>query len=491
MKFLSSSILLIGIDVGSSGVRVEVYNSDGLLLSIGRESIATQDADEWLRAIEAAMPSIVRECRDCEKYVSVDSTSGTYLPIDMYGNTLTKPVMYYEKLPETYNKVKFLPSIEALSRKGVTVDPASPLVKFYHMKLYNPSLYSRARWIVPAATWILYKLCLKENEVWSDIETDYTNALKFGLDISSDSPQWFTEAFQELGLDITKMPKPVACGKFICEASSKYAERLGLLRAKVFHGMTDGNASALAGGALKIGDVNIYSGTTTVPKIVTNKLIPHPAIYYHIHPIKGYLAGAATGFTGAFLTWFTEKIFGISMEEAFRYMENVRAGTEYLFLPPGDRSPFYNPLMNAALINLKIIDESRTTLIGRILRSIILGIALMENSYIELFKNLFNVEINYIRLTGGGTRSKLWNLIRASVYGRRIEVYGDLVGLGTLIPVITQSKLYSSIEEIEKRFLKPLDIIEPDESLANTYKNLKNAFMHIWKDLQTLYQHLE
>ncbi len=487
---MNNSILLIGIDVGSSGIRIEIYSPDGLLIAIGRESIASQDAGEWLRAIEVAMPSIVKECRNCEKYVSVDSTSGTYIPTDMYGNPLTKPVMYYEKLPETYNKIKSLPSIEALSKKGVIVDPASPLVKLYHMKLHSPNLYNKTRWIVPAATWILYKLCLKEGEVWSDIETDYTNALKFGLDILSESPKWFIEVFQELGLDVAKMPRPTACGEHICEASGKYAERLGLLQAKVFHGMTDGNASALAGGALKVGDVNIYSGTTTVPKIVTDKLILHPAIYYHIHPIKGYLAGAATGFTGAFLTWFTEKIFGIPIEEAFRYMENIAAGTEYLFLPPGDRSPFYNPLMNAALINLKIVDEPRTSLIGRILRSIVLGITLMENSYVELFENLFNVEIDRIRLTGGGTKSRLWNLIRASIYGRRVEIYGDLVGLGTLIPMMIRSKLYSSIEEVEKRFLRPLDIVEPDESLANAYKNLKNIFTRIWGDLQIVYQHL-
>uniref|UniRef100_A0A7J3I946 Carbohydrate kinase n=1 Tax=Ignisphaera aggregans TaxID=334771 RepID=A0A7J3I946_9CREN len=488
---MSSSILLIGIDVGSSGVRVEVYSPDGLLIAVGREPIGKQNTDEWLRAIDAAIPSIVRECKDCEKYVSVDSTSGTYIPTDIHGDPLTNPVMYYEKQPDTYNRIKLLPSIDALAKKGVTVDAASPIVKLYHMKLYNPGLYNSTRWIVPAATWILYRLCIREGEVWSNIETDYTNALKFGLDISSDTPKWFTEVFQELGLDVDKMPRPTPCGRYICEAASRYAERMGLLKAKVFHGMTDGNASALAGGALKVGDINIYSGTTTVPKIVTDKFIVHQAIYYHIHPIKGYLAGAATGFTGAFLTWFAEKIFGISIDEAFRYMENVVPGTEFLFLPPGDRSPFYNPLMNAALLNLKIVDEPRVTLIGRFLRSVVLGITLMENSYIELFKDLFGVEANRIRVTGGGTRARLWNLMRASIYGKRVEVYGDLVALGTLIPIMIESKLYPNIERIEERFLKPIDVIEPDDHLVNTYKNLRNIFTDVWRDLQKLYQYLQ
>ncbi|MEM2390195.1 MAG: hypothetical protein QW215_08155, partial [Ignisphaera sp.] len=130
------------------------------------------------------------------------------------------------------------------------------------------------------------------------------------------------------------------------------------------------------------------------------------------------------------------------------------------------------------------------TLIGRFLRSVVLGITLMENSYIELFKDLFGVEANRIRVTGGGTRARLWNLMRASIYGKRVEVYGDLVALGTLIPVMIESKLYPNIERIEERFLKPIDVIEPDDHLVNTYKNLRNIFTDVWRDLQKLYQYL-
>ncbi|MCS7111926.1 MAG: FGGY-family carbohydrate kinase, partial [Ignisphaera sp.] len=166
-------------------------------------------------------------------------------------------------------------------------------------------------------------------------------------------------------------------------------------------------------------------------------------------------------------------------------------GTEYIFLPPGDRSPFYNPLMNAAIMNIKIVEESRTTLIGRFLRSIVLGITFMEYSYIELFENLFNVKIDRIRLTGGGTKSRLWNLIRASVYNRRVEVYGDLIALGTLIPVMIRSKLYPTLEKIEERFIRPVDVVDPDDALVNSYMKFKSAFMSIWGDLQRLYQYLQ
>lgn len=58
--------LFIGIDLGSSSVKVEVYDINGNLLAMGRESILNQNVEEWLRAIRNAMPSLVKECITCE-----------------------------------------------------------------------------------------------------------------------------------------------------------------------------------------------------------------------------------------------------------------------------------------------------------------------------------------------------------------------------------------------------------------------------------------
>ncbi len=275
----------------------------------------------------------------------------------------------------------------------------------------------------------------------------------------------------------------------ICSARSDYASILGLEGAEVYHGMTDGNASALAGGALKIGDTNIYTGSTTVPKFVTDKLIPHPALYYHIHPINGYLAGSATGFTGYILSWFTEKVFGIDINEAFNYISMVEPGSEYIFFPPGDRGPFYDALLNPAIIDIKIYDDTHEKIIGRFLRSIVLGITLLEYTYIKLFEELFNRKISTVRLTGGGSRSRIWNIIRASIYEKNVEIFGDRVAVGAIIPVLIKNKIYTDISEIEKRFLKPLEIIEPDENLVKIYraKMIREKYLEKWGKLQELY----
>jgi xylulokinase len=480
--------LLIGIDVGSSGVRVELYDEEGNLIAVGRSSIARQDVKEWIEALRKAMPHIVKECMDCEKHVSIDSTSGTFIAIDKHGEALYGPVMYYEKKIEVFEGVKNLPEIQELAKRGITTDAASPYIKILYMKRTLKELYNNVYKFVPAATWLLYKLCYSKGEEWSDVKTDYTNALKFGLDITTTPPTWFKPLFDALEIDLDKLPGLAPSGEFICKAKSELAEELGLKNASVYQGMTDGNAAALAGGALDKGDVNIYTGSTTVPKVSVDKIVIHPALYYHIHPLNGYLAGSATGFTGAYLSWFAEKVLGLTIEEALRYAEVVEAGTEYLFFPYGDRGPFYDSALTPALVNIVMYEQPREVVIGRVLRSIVLGIALLENSYLRLFEKAFNMRIMDVNLTGGGSRSRFWNRLRASIYEKRVVIHGDLVGVGTVIPVVYRSGLYTRITEIKQRFLRPVDLIEPDRELVNIYKQFKEDFENKWMKLRELYK---
>ncbi|MEM4789020.1 MAG: FGGY-family carbohydrate kinase [Ignisphaera sp.] len=478
----------IGIDLGSSGVRVEVYDAEGNLISVGKESISKQSVDEWLKAVKEAVPSIVKNCIDCEKHVSITSTSGTLLGVDDYGNVVFGPVMYYERDDEVFEVIKNFEAVKKLANRSVKLDPTSPIVKIYRLKVSKPELYNKIRWFVSPTTYLLYRFLYREGEIWDDICMDYTNSLKFGLDILSSPPTWVEDSYLELGLDISKLPKPVPAGDRIGIARSRYAEELGLRNAVLYQGLTDGNASALAGGAIDVNDTSIYSGSTTVPKIVVDRIIPHPALYYHIHPIKGFLAGSATGFTGAFLSWFAEKVLGTDLEKVAEYLDKVEAGTEYLFFPYGDRSPFYDSSMQPALVGLRIIDEPREIIIGRFVRSIMLGIALLENYYLDLFEELFSLKIGYVHLTGGGTRSKLWNKIRASLYERKVAIYGDLVGPGIIAPFLIRNKFYNSIEELKQKFIKPIENVEPDEGMVKAYKHYKQLFVKKWAKLLELYK---
>jgi xylulokinase len=313
---------------------------------------------------------------------------------------------------------------------------------------------------------------------------DCTSALKFGEDISSAS--WFTPLFEDAGVSLDILPDIVECGSEIGEARGELAENMQLSGARLFHGMTDGNASAIATGCIRPGDFGIGCGTTTVPKYVCEEIKAHPAIYYHKHPVQGYLAGAASSTCGM-LEWLSDKVFGIPMEESFSLAEKIEPGSEYTYFPQGDRSPFDDPSMGAALIGLWLEDSQRDEVRGRIFRSGVVGITFLEYYYISLFEGLFGRRIDEVKLAGGATRSHLWNKLRASIYGRPVKVLEKQVAIGALIPVALKLGLYRDPDEATDTLLRVIERIEPDPVLGARYQTDRDLFMNRWKVLQEMY----
>jgi xylulokinase len=394
--------------------------------------------------------------------------------------------MYYESAIKEYEELKNRNSAKELSMKGVNISPTSPLPKIMHVMRSNPDIFRKVRWIIPPASWLLYKLHFKEREKWEDIAVDWTNALKFGEDITSATPRWFTPIFEDSGVSMELIPSIVECGSFIGEARSGLAEKMGLKGAKLYHGMTDGTASALATGCIKQGDFGLGCGTATVPKYVCRELKLHPAIYYHKHPLGGYLAGAAP-VTGRMLDWFAENVFGISIEKAFSFIEKTEPGKEYMYFPQGDRSPFDDPLMGAAIFGLWPEDKPRDEILGRIFRSIMIGIAFLEYYYILLFENLFNTKILEVKLTGGGSKNYSWNKIRASIYERPVKIMKEQVVVGALIAVALKLGLYKNAEEATNTLLKVMSEMKPDAELTLKYKSSRDLFMQRWEAVRKIY----
>lgn len=478
-------VTLIGIDLGTTGVRVGVYNIRGEVLATGKSSIHAQNVESWVDALMEATPSgLLRSFKPEEKIVTVDSTSGTALLVDKHGFPVYLPLMYYETAPDEFNELVKYDSVHELTKRGVKISPTSPLPKIMRIMCTSPSSFGKVKWILPPTSWLLYRLHFKEGDIWRDVAVDWTNALKFGEDISGGEPCWFTAIFKDANVPVDLLPLIVPCGEFLGLAESKLAERLGLKGAKLYQGMTDGNASALATGCLEPGDFGLGCGTTTVPKFVCEELKPHPALYYHKHPIRGFLAGAAP-VTGAMLEWVAEKVFGISIDEAFSLATNVKPGEEeYFYFPQGDRSPFNDPILGASLLKLWPDHKTKEEVRGKIFRSMLLGITFFEYLYIQLFEKTFKTSIEDVKLTGGGARNRMWNAIRAAVYERTVKVMEERAGIGALIPVVLKLNLFKDASEASSMLLKVTDVVNPDEELASKYRLGRDLFIHRWKKIR-------
>jgi len=483
---------LIGIELGTSGMRVAVYDIEGKVIVAKETEIKEHTTSTWLNSLAGIFPTeLLKRVPSDKKILTVDATSGTMLLVDKYGDPCFPPLMYFEKSKkETVAKLYESESIKELINGGSKISTTSPLPKIVELKQKDPQVFQNVNWIIPSTTWLLYTLLMEKNKTWTDnIQTDWTNSLKLGADITKSRPEWIHSIFEEVKIASDLLPQIVAPGTPMGAAESELAGKLGISNATVCQGMTDGTAGSLTMGLLHPNDTGINVGSTTVPKIVVEKIyLPiHSAIYYHRHPIKGYLAGAATGAAGTFFSWFVEKIIGLPLEEAIPLAEKYDSpGNECLFFPQGDRSPFDDPQMGAAFLNMWPTDTESQEARSEIIRGLITGMTLMESLYIKIFEELFG-PISEVKIISKSTKWPFWNKLRASIYEKPISIVREKTpNIGALMPALLHLKLYKSPQDLEK-LIRYQEKVDPDPKLADLYKDKKQRYYGQWQTLKKVY----
>lgn len=480
---------LVGIDIGTTDIRITAYGVDGTVLLSGTATIDEPSLTSWERALREAAVHLPNERIVC----SVDGTSGTVVLVDENGEQVFRPRMYHESEPAWGDVLGSLDVAEDLSSKGMSLSATSPLAKILALRDEHPTRFRRVEWILNPATWLLYRL--RGSGPWREVETDWTNALKFGADVLGDDPAWFTPLFETVDLSTDVLPRIRPPGTPIGRATSDLAMDAGLGDAELYLGMTDGNASALAAGCLTPGDCSVLCSPTSVVKYVSDRVEPHASLYYHRHPIEGFLAGAAFE-TGVVLEWFCEHVLGVDRERGLELAQNVPAGAEYRTYLQGNRSPFFDPRMGLTILDLwadSTTSPERTR--GRLVRGIATSIAFAEYTYLPLIEEHFATSIDQIQLVSSGATDGSdplgwWNVLRASLWDYEVIRREPRTTAGVLIPAALSASIYDDIEAANDSLLRSMGRVPIDEEVRETYAPRRESFRAEWRRVHSLYESL-
>ena len=151
---------LVGIHLGTSGVRVAVYSLDGTLVVSGEASIEQQTTAAWRQALREAAPQLPDR-----GICSVVSTSGTAVLVDEMGEPVFRPQMYYKAAPKQASRLREVVATERLS-EDIALSPTSPLSKVLRLREDYPERFDDVEWILSPATWLLYELRYDSSTRW-------------------------------------------------------------------------------------------------------------------------------------------------------------------------------------------------------------------------------------------------------------------------------------------------------------------------------------
>jgi len=478
---------LVGVHLGTTELRVAVYGVDGELRASGEAAVGEQTTVAWERALREATPAL-----SAEGICSVASTSGTAVLVDETGEPIFPPQMYYEAAPEYAERVQELDAAAELDDRDIALSATSPLPKLLRLRDEHPDRFARVEWILSPATWLLYRLRYGHSTQWHNVETDWTNALKFGADVTPPLPEWFDPLFEAAEIPLDVLPAIRPPGSYVGVAEGELADRTGFAGNKLYQGLTDGNASVLANGCLEPGDFSITCGAASVVKYVSESITPHETLYYHRHPLAGHLPGAAFD-SGVVFRWFCDRLLDCPVERGLELARATPAGEEYEVFLQGNRSPFFDPGIGNSVLGFRHDSDLSTDEVrGRLARGIATGVALTEHTYIRIIEELFDTVIDRVRLMSDGPPAgedpfDWWYELRSSVWGRPVVQMEPRTTAGLLIPPALITSLYDDAAEASERLLGTERSIEPDPAIGDLYDDRKAAYFDRWQSVADLY----
>jgi D-ribulokinase len=404
----------LGIDVGTSGVRIAARDRDGMLRAMASAPLVLpfvnlghtfQDPEGWWLAVGEAFKALdLSGLRVLA--LAIDGTSGTVLPIDVNGKPIGLASMYNDVAdPVFVQRIKAAAPPETAAH-GAT----SALARLL-------PLQQNATRVVHQADWLMGQFCGRYDV------SDENNALKSGYDpVSRSWPRWMVD----VGAELRQLPDVVPVGCRIGQILPTVASTFGLPHdTAIVTGTTDGCAAFLASGASEAGDGATSLGTTLTLKLLsaTPVFAPHFGIYSHRIGDQ-WLAGGASNSGGAVLQQF------FSIEDIARLTPfinpNVPMNLDYYPLPKiGERFPVNDPSLQPKMLPRPPEDHL-------FLQGLLEGIAEIEALGYRRLVELGASPLKSMRSAGGGAGNKAWTSIRMKKLGvLAVAPHSEHAAMGT------------------------------------------------------------
>lgn len=480
---------LIGVDIGTQGVKAVLFSVDGKALAadfrpseLRRPSPGAVEEDP-----EFQLANVCAGIRACMRRSGVDAGSVAAVGIDgqMAGvigvGANGRAVTPYDSWLDT----RCAPYIKVMQRQagneiiGKTGGPPS----FNHgpKKLWwmreRPGTYARIAAFVQPGAYAVMRLCgLKADRAFID-----WTYLHFSGFADTRAGRWDAGLCRRFGLDVRKLPRIVAPWETVGGISPAMASRCGLESGTpVVAGCGDTAASFLACGATREGIAADVAGTASVFAATTGRFRAdtrfHTLAWGHSateglwHPYA-YVNGG-----GMNLEWFRAQVAGFG--RGGRPLELSALDAEAARVEPADTDPLFVPHLGGRVSPVwpdlrgawAGLDWSHGA--GHLYRALLEGVALEYALYKRALLALNpQLRLREMRVTGGGERSATWNRIKADVLGVRVVNVNRCEGapLGAALLAGFGAGCFASLNEAASRWIATGTATVPDRSRAKHY----------------------
>jgi xylulokinase len=474
---------LIGIDLGSSAIKVGAYASDGTALAAAHRAVPTYRPEPGHSEVDvlesrAAFLSAVGEVagdpglrHDPPVAISFSASGREVFPVAADGTPLGRCLMTSDtrgddiaaetagrRSPEEWQRVA-----------GHVPRRMDPINRALWWRRHDPATISRAHWFM---NWHeFYALLLSGRPVvdWSDAGTWATYDVATG--------GWSAERIAETGIDPGWLPEIQPNGTPIGPIRSEVARELGLpADALIVTGAFDTYAASVGSAAIDPGLVSLACGSWNSFNMPVMPGWPaelvHDGIGVYPHPGPTGFGLLVTNPNGMAVIDWARNLLHLSIPELEAGLALAGPGPGHIFadaaftpLPHVPATPGFGATFSGLTLAASGVD---------IVRALLEGIASDFSLSLDLLRGR-GIESRLVRATGGGSKNAWFAQLLADVSGIPVEVVAqDEPGaFGAAILAGVGAGVYDSVSTAVAELVTVSRRYEPNAERGDRYAGVR------------------
>ena len=486
-------MLYIGIDLGTSAVKLLLMDSQGNICNIvSREyplyfphpGWSEQNPKDWY---EQTMEGIRELLKGADKnqvagisfggqmhgLVLLDEQDQVIRPAILWNDGRTTEECDY--LNNVIGKEKLSEYTANISFTGFTAP------KILWVKKNEPENFARIKKIMLPKDYIAYRL----TGVHCTDVSDASGMLLFDVK----NRCWSKEMCEICGVREEQLATCYESYEKVGCVLPEVADELGLPHnVVVAAGAGDNAAAAVGTGTVGDNMCNISLGTSGTIFISSDHFgvdqnnalhsFAHADGHYHL---MGCMLSAASC-----NKWWMDEIIG-TKDYAAEQAQISKLGENHVYFLPylmGERSPHNDPNARGTFIGMTM-DTSRADMTQAVLE----GVAFALRDSLEVAKSL-GIHLERTKICGGGAKSPLWKKMIANILNLKVDVIeseeGPAMG-GAMLAAVACGE-YAGVEEIAEKFVKVTGTVEPDPELVAKYEDRYQKFRQIYPACKPLFE---
>jgi xylulokinase len=486
---------LLGIDLGTSSVKVVVVSEEGKILGLSsaeypiltpQPGFAVQNPEDWWAGTVQAIRGACAQAGSPDvKAVGFSGQMHGPLLMDRHSRPLGPAIIWADqRAGDLVSEISQLVGPELLTRAGTAPASGFMVATLLWLKRNDPEQLKQAQTALFPKDYLRFRLT-------GTLGTDQTDASASGL-FDVGSRVWSEQILERLELPRQILPEPSLSAEIVGEIMEEAARETGLKAGTpVAAGAADQPCQAIGNGMIDppLGGITVGTGGQVfVPcadPVTDRQLRFHT--FCHAPENRWYLLGAMLS-AGMALRW-VRRLTGqeqVSFSELDQRAAKIAPGCEGLtFLPylVGERAPIMDPTARAGFVGLTL---RHTT--DHLMRAVLEGVGYAFRQILGTMSEQ-GVRLDELVASGNGLQGSVWREMIADILGRRL-LQGDAsraperAGVGAALLGGIGTGVFSSFAATRSLAPKMESVTEPNPEKAAAYQAGYERFCDLYPRLK-------